>query len=876
MNGEQLAEPRLSGHSCVVLADANGAIVWESTSTDDVFSRPAGAGDDVAVRDVLGAAVDDLDRNETDTTTISVSDGAGRTLTVDVTAEPVPTDAATTAYDCRVVDEELDAQTVLSRVTDGVIAFDTEWRYTYVNERAADLVGESPDALLGERIWDVFPEASDSRLRTELETAMETQETVSFEWYGPHSEAWFDIRVYPSSTGVSMYFEDITERKERERALANQRDLVEQILRVNPMGVCVHDTDKTFVRVNERAEAILGTPSDDLVGETLDEPMYDARTADGSPFPYEAFPLNRVLETGELELGAEMSIRRPDGSRVWVSVSAAPVVVDGAIERVVVAFDDISERKRFEADLRERERQFRGVFDGTLDALVLADDAGEYVAVNDAACELYGVDESELLGMSAGDFAAGEFDVDAAWAQFLEDGSMRGEFPLERPDGEVRITDFVATANVVPGQHLSALRDITERKRAEEELAAQRDELDRLNHVNELIRDVNRAVVGATDRESVEAAVCRILASASQYGAAMTLRVTAADQIQVEHVAGTTSDVVERLQSPFDDGVQTAIERSIEEVRPTVLGDLQSNDAYDQRIRDAAESCGVRTALNVPIAYDDVIHGVLMVGAVDADAFEAEERDVFAELGQILGTAIDAIQTKKLLHANAFQELDLAVSNGAVPMTALQERVGGTWTLEGVVPVDAHEFLLYFDGRDVDADALSSAGRDVPGVGAVRIVATEDDRTIFEVRVEGESLVRSLVDAGGWIRDGTIMDGRAQFVVDVTPATDVRGYLSKLERSGVGVDLLAKREVDRTTSATPFGPETQNGLTDRQRTVLEAAYYSGYFEWPRRRTTGEELAASLDISSSTLHQHLRVALGKVLEHYLDAASIHST
>lgn len=109
-------------------------------------------------------------------------------------------------------------------------------------------------------------------------------------------------------------------------------------------------------------------------------------------------------------------------------------------------------------------------------------------------------------------------------------------------------------------------------------------------------------------------------------------------------------------------------------------------------------------------------------------------------------------------------------------------------------------------------------------------------------------------------------------MVDVTLDTDVRDYIDRVEQRAVAVDLLAKREVERTTLGAWAGADSDVGLTTRQRTVLEAAYHSGYFDWPRRRTTGAELADSLGIASSTLHQHLRVASGKVFEQYFQGAT----
>jgi PAS domain S-box-containing protein len=57
-----------------------------------------------------------------------------------------------------------------------------------------------------------------------------------------------------------------------------------------------------------------------------------------------------------------------------------------------------------------------------------------------------------------------------AWQAFLEQGEQEGEFPLYRPDGEMRSLEFKAKAGFLPGRHLSVLRDVTERKRAEEAL----------------------------------------------------------------------------------------------------------------------------------------------------------------------------------------------------------------------------------------------------------------------------------------------------------------------------------------------------------------------------------------------------------------------
>ncbi|MEQ8973680.1 MAG: PAS domain S-box protein [Coleofasciculus sp. C1-SOL-03] len=120
---------------------------------------------------------------------------------------------------------------------------------------------------------------------------------------------------------------------------------------------------------------------------------------------------------------------------------------------------------------------FQALFNQALDAMAIADDQGQYVEVNPAACRLFGVSREELLGCRISDFADMEFDFQEAWRIFLEQGHVKGEFRLRRRDGTIRETEYAATANVIPHHHLSILRDITERKQVEAELRQSEERL---------------------------------------------------------------------------------------------------------------------------------------------------------------------------------------------------------------------------------------------------------------------------------------------------------------------------------------------------------------------------------------------------------------
>ena len=121
--------------------------------------------------------------------------------------------------------------------------------------------------------------------------------------------------------------------------------------------------------------------------------------------------------------------------------------------------------------------ELKAIFDGALDAILIADDEGSYVEANPAASALFGMRREEILGKNVGDFCPPGFDFAAAWSEFLRVGESRGEFLLKFPGGRARTVEYVAKASIAPGRHLSILRDVTERVEAQAELLRRQEDL---------------------------------------------------------------------------------------------------------------------------------------------------------------------------------------------------------------------------------------------------------------------------------------------------------------------------------------------------------------------------------------------------------------
>ncbi|MBW4461926.1 MAG: diguanylate cyclase [Nodosilinea sp. WJT8-NPBG4] len=107
------------------------------------------------------------------------------------------------------------------------------------------------------------------------------------------------------------------------------------------------------------------------------------------------------------------------------------------------------------------------IFEASLDAMLIADDAGYYLAANPAACALLELPEADLVGRRLADFLLLDTEFETVWQDFLTAGQTRGEQQLRLDNGTIKTVEFAATAHIQPNHHLSIWRDISDRKQFE-------------------------------------------------------------------------------------------------------------------------------------------------------------------------------------------------------------------------------------------------------------------------------------------------------------------------------------------------------------------------------------------------------------------------
>ncbi|MEP0886334.1 PAS domain S-box protein, partial [Trichocoleus sp. ST-U3] len=110
---------------------------------------------------------------------------------------------------------------ILESITDAFLTLDHQWHYTYLNRQAERLLQKTREELLGQRIWDVFPEIVGTIFFEKYHEAVDKQVSIEFEGFYSPWNSWYEIHAYPSKDGLSVYFTDITQRKQTQAELLN-------------------------------------------------------------------------------------------------------------------------------------------------------------------------------------------------------------------------------------------------------------------------------------------------------------------------------------------------------------------------------------------------------------------------------------------------------------------------------------------------------------------------------------------------------------------------------------------------------------------------------------------------------------------------------
>ncbi|MFC4248256.1 bacterio-opsin activator domain-containing protein [Natribaculum luteum] len=778
-------------------------------------------------------------------------------------------------------DERL--QAAIDRLDRPFFALGSNWELTEVNEVARRLFDQPVGELVGTVVWELLPESVAGTFYERFHEAQTTDDVVEFETAYPPLETRLEVTVYPSESGVTVSAREVAAGEGRDRL-----DLFESVVDALEDGVFV--VEGTAISLANAAVFDL-VDADTVVGRDLAD-LFDDDLAESIH--------ERALSP--VRLGEPIETTISDERPVAISVTPLPeadravCVIRDATDRVAVraALSTIREFRGVLVDAESRPEIYQAVVDAVAEVLAV-DVVGGYLRDDDSlkptTFATPGVDESsalELPTLEVGEtalaeaFETGDASVhDRSALESLFDGvGVRAERVLVVPVGDDGVVIATTTDPTAFGDRevefvetVAVLAAVTvTRLERERDLSRQSARLDRLAAIDERKRAITRRLVRADTREEIERFVCKELAAIDWLALVWIGEVdVATETVSPRAWAGEADDYLEAITVDLDqDGEpagRVAATRDVIEIE-NVVGEDRNLEW-----RRAALDREFGSVLGVPLAYDGSIYGTLTAYADRPAVFDGT-RDAFVELGETIAYAINAVETRRALLVDGVTELELAIDDEDDPLAALTRRVDCTLELETVVPLSSNRATVFATVSDAPADAVRDAAVDLESVASVRSIAERDDESLFELTLEAETIATTVADHGGVVRSVSAAAERTRLVVELPRGADVRAFVQRLRRDRP-TELLVRHERDRSTwTRRAFRDELRDRLTDQQLQALEAAYYGGFFEWPRE-STGEEIASSLGVSQPTFNRHFRTAERKLYTLLFDEGTVGS-
>ena len=340
-------------------------------------------------------------------------------------------------------------------------------------------LGYSLDELEGKRFLDfVHPDDLESTLQA-VASLTDQKAILNFENRYRHKDGsyrWIEWRSYPYGNLIYAAARDITERKEAAEALAREQVFIEAIFNSVPGMLYLYDADGRLVRWNRKHELMTGYSPEELSRmQLLDWYKDDEKSRNAV--------IEGVKTTMEQGFGeAEADLQKKDGTRIPMYFTASPLTIQGKQYFAGLGID-ITDRRQAEDAIRASEEKYRRIVETANEGIWSMDNGFVTIFVNRKMADMLGYTVDEMLGkkimafMDPGELA----DNEQKLANRQRGVNEYYERKFRRRDGSIRVFGVSVTAVLDrSGQFAGSfamLTDITDRKRAEEDLKTKNEEL---------------------------------------------------------------------------------------------------------------------------------------------------------------------------------------------------------------------------------------------------------------------------------------------------------------------------------------------------------------------------------------------------------------
>jgi PAS domain S-box-containing protein len=545
---------------------------------------------------------------------------------------------------------------ILDAAADGIIALDHEQRIVLLNQAAEEIFGYRADQVLGQPMDLLLPERYVQAHRQHVKAFAAAPE--SSRRMGSRQRVRGrrrDGTEFPAEVGISRLSQggettfiaivrDVSQRQQAEEAFRESEQRFRRAFEHAAFGMALVGTDGRFVQVNPSLCRMLGYSEEELLAHAFQQ----LTSPDDLPASLDLF---RDLMAGRRDYGwLEKRYIHKSGRVTWALLSSSAVRdPQGRTLYLISQVQDISERKRAEATLIEREAQYRGIFEATSDGLIIARMDGQIIEANPAICAMYGYEYDELINMNL--TALVHVDYHPLVAEMLEKIQSGQEFVVQavdrRKDGSPFHVEIHGSSLVYAGQPhlLSVVRDVTERVRAVQ-LLEQRVE-GRTRELSALL-DVSRNIASTLELESLLDLILDQLKTVVDYDSAALFALEGGELVPLNDRGPLSREQARRYHAM---ATHIGVERcEIQDGEPVIVTDVRGGAPLARILQEAAGGeqetvlGPARSWMCVPLVIQERVVGMLSLSHRKANYYTPQHAGLARAIASQAATAIENAQ----------------------------------------------------------------------------------------------------------------------------------------------------------------------------------------------------------------------------------------
>ena len=284
---------------------------------------------------------------------------------------------------------------ILESMTDAFYALDRDFNFTYINQEAESLLARSRSELLGHNVWQEFSPTVGTELDRQYHRALEEQIGSRFEYFYPPLDTWFEISVYPSVDGLSVYFRDITESRLAAAQIQRSEQQLRRVLDSLFSFIGVLEPDGVLIEVNRTALEAANLKPEDVIGQPFAECYWWSYSSQSQVRLNEAIQRAKAGEA----VRYDVEVRLGTDSYITIDFALVPLLdANGQVEYLIPSGIDINDRKQAERALQRNEGQLRKILDSLPVYVGLLNPQGKVININQTALEGVNVKLEDVVG----------------------------------------------------------------------------------------------------------------------------------------------------------------------------------------------------------------------------------------------------------------------------------------------------------------------------------------------------------------------------------------------------------------------------------------------------------------------------------------------